>query len=123
MERVIQKLPDLHHVYRWRRLVTLKEVDLVEVVDIAVLGVVSEKMVQGVPTDWIRTDQPKRIGPRHVLRQGGEWSVLNGTPFRSCRDHQIFILPPWTACMSGALGVSGMVILECRRFVACSRSI
>ena len=55
MERVIQKLPDLHHVYRWRRLVGLREVDLVEVVDIVVLGVVGKKMVQGVPIDRIRT--------------------------------------------------------------------
>ena len=55
MECFIQKLLDLHHVYRWRRLVGLREVDLVEVIDIAMLGVVSEKMVQGVPTDQICT--------------------------------------------------------------------
>ena len=55
MERFIRKLLDLHHVYRWRRLVGLREVDLVEVIDVATLGVVGEKMVQGVPTDQIRT--------------------------------------------------------------------
>ena len=44
-ERVIQKLLDLHHVYHWRRLVSLREVDLVEVVDVVALGVVGEKMV------------------------------------------------------------------------------
>ena len=55
MEHVIQKLPDLHHVYHWRSLVGLREVDLVEVIDVAALGVVGEKMVQGVLTDQIRT--------------------------------------------------------------------
>ena len=67
MEHFIWKLPDLHHVYRWRRLVGLKVVDLVDVIDVAALGVVGEKMVQGVLTDWICTHQPKRIGPQHVL--------------------------------------------------------
>ena len=45
MERFIRKLPDLYHVYRWCRLVSLREVDLVEVIDVAVLGVVGEKKV------------------------------------------------------------------------------
>ena len=46
MKRVIRKIySDLHHVYRWRRLASLREVDLVEVVDVAALGVVGEKMV------------------------------------------------------------------------------
>ena len=41
MECVIQKIySDLHHVYHWRRLVSLREVDLIEVVDMAALGVV-----------------------------------------------------------------------------------
>ena len=44
-ERVIWKLPDLHHVYHWRSLVGLREVDLVEVIDVATLGVVCDKMV------------------------------------------------------------------------------
>ena len=56
MERVIQKLPDLHHVYRWRRLVGLREVDLVEVVDVAALSVVDKKMVQGILIDQIHTN-------------------------------------------------------------------
>ena len=44
MERVIRKVClDLHHVYHWLRLVGLKEVDLIEVVDAAALGVVDEK--------------------------------------------------------------------------------
>ena len=51
MERFIRKLPDLHHVYHWRRLVSIREVDLVEVIDIAALGVVGEKMVHGVSID------------------------------------------------------------------------
>ena len=56
MERVIRKIYlDLHHVYHWRRLVDLKEVDLIEVVDVAALGVVSEKMVHGFLTDRICT--------------------------------------------------------------------
>ena len=68
MEHVIQKIClDLHHVYHWRRLVGLREVDLIEVVDVAALGVVSEKMVHGVLIDWTHTHQPKRIGLRHAL--------------------------------------------------------
>ena len=55
MERFIRKLSDLHHVYRWRRLVSLREVNLVEVVDVAALGVVGKKMVQGILIDWIHT--------------------------------------------------------------------
>ena len=50
MERFIQRLLDLHHVYHWCRLISLREVDLVEIVDIAVLGVVGKKMVQGIPS-------------------------------------------------------------------------
>ena len=42
---------DLHHVYHWRRLVGLREVGLIEVVDMAKLGMVGEKMVHGVLTD------------------------------------------------------------------------
>ena len=124
MERVIQKIcSDLHHVYHWRRLVGLKEVDLIEVIDAATLSMVSKKMVHGVLTDQTRTHQPKRIGLQHALRQGGEWSALNGMPFRSCRDHQIFILPPRTTCTSRVLGISGMVTLECRNFVTRSRLV
>ena len=92
MECFIRKLLDLHHVYRWCRLVSLKEVDLVEVIDVAALGVVGEKMVQGILTDHINTHQPNRIGLRHVLCRGGEWSALNDKPVQSCRDHQIFYL-------------------------------
>ena len=56
MERVIQKIySDLHHVYHWRRLVGLKEVDLIEVGDLTMLGVVGEKMVHGVLTYQICT--------------------------------------------------------------------
>ena len=56
MERVIRKISlDLHHVYHWRRLVGLKEVDLIEVIDMAVLGVVSKKMVHGILIDRICT--------------------------------------------------------------------
>ena len=56
MERVIRKISlDLHHVYHRRRLVCLKEVDLIEVVDVATLGVVGEKMVHGILTDRICT--------------------------------------------------------------------
>ena len=56
MEHVIRKIcSDLHHVYHWRRLVGLKEVDLIEVVDAASLGVVGEKMVHDVLTDQICT--------------------------------------------------------------------
>ena len=51
MEHFIRKLPDLHHVYRWRKLVGLKEVDLVEVVDVAALGVVGKKMVHVILID------------------------------------------------------------------------
>ena len=51
MEHVIWKLPNLHHVYHWRRLVGLREIDLIEVVDVAVHGVVSEKMVHNVLLD------------------------------------------------------------------------
>ena len=116
-------LPGLHHVYHWRKLVGLREIDLVEVVDVAALGVVDKKMVQGVLIDRIRTHQPKRIGPRHVLHRGREWSVLNSMPFQSCYDHQIFILPPRMTCMSRALGISGMMTLECRNFAARSRLI
>ena len=56
MEHVIWKIcSDLHHVYHWRRLVGLKEVDLIEVVDVAALGVVSEKMVHDILTGQIYT--------------------------------------------------------------------
>ena len=55
MEHVIRKLLDLHHVYHWRRLVGLREVNLVEVIDVVTLGVVGEKMVHGVPIDQICT--------------------------------------------------------------------
>ena len=56
MERVILKIClDLHHVYPWRRLVSLKEVDLIEVIDMAALGMVGEKMVHGILTDRICT--------------------------------------------------------------------
>ena len=56
MERVIRKIcSDLHHVYHWRRLVGLKEVDLIEVVDVATLSVVGDKMVHGFLIDWICT--------------------------------------------------------------------
>ena len=56
MERIIRKIYSyLHHVYHWRRLVGLKEVDLIEVVDVAALSVVGETMVHGVLTDWIYT--------------------------------------------------------------------
>ena len=56
MERVIRKIClDLHHVYHWRRLVGLKEVNLIEVIDMAALGVVDEKMVHGVLIDQIYT--------------------------------------------------------------------
>ena len=56
MEHFIRKLLDLHHVYHWRRLVGLKEVDLIEVVDVATLGVVGEKMVHDILIDRIGTD-------------------------------------------------------------------
>ena len=36
-------------------LVDLREVNLVEVINVAVLGVVGEMMVQGIPIDWIHT--------------------------------------------------------------------
>ena len=95
MERVIRKVClDLHHVYHWCRLVGLKEVDLIEVIDAAMLGVVGEKMVHSVLIDQTHTHQPERIGLRYALRRGEEWSELNGMPFRSCRDHQIGIWPP-----------------------------
>ena len=124
MERIIRKIcSDLHHVYHWRRLVGLREVDLIEVVDVAMLGVVGEKIVYGVPIDQTHTHQPERIGLWHVLCWGREWSTLNGTPFQSCRDHQIFILPPRTICTSRVLIISGMVTLECRNFIAHSRLI
>jgi len=84
----------LHHVYHWRRLVGLKEVDLIEVIDTAMLGVVGKKMVQGILMDRTRTYQPERIGLWHALCRGEEWSGLNGMPFQSCRDHQIGIWPP-----------------------------
>ena len=45
----------MHHVYHWCRLVSLKEIDLIEVVDVAVLGVVGEKMVHGILTNRIYT--------------------------------------------------------------------
>ena len=124
MEHFIEKIClDLHHVYHWCRLVGLREVDLIEVVDMAALSVVGEKMVHDILTDQTRTHQPKRIGLWHVLCRGEEWSVLNGTPFRSCCDNRIFILPPWTMCISRVLDISGMVTLECRNFIARSRLI
>ena len=56
VERFIQKIySDLHHVSHWHRLVGLKEVNLIEVVDVAMLGVVGEKMVHGVLTYQICT--------------------------------------------------------------------
>ena len=123
LEHVIQKVySDLHHVYHWRRLVGLREVDLIEVVDVAALVMVGENMVHSVLIDRTHTHQIKRKGLWHALCQGEEWSVLNSTPFWSCRDHQIFILTPRTMCTSRVLGISGMVTLECRNFVACSRS-
>ena len=123
MEHFIQKLSDLHHVYHWRRLVGLREVDLVEVINIATLGLVNKKMVQGIPIDQIRTHHPNGIEPRHVLHQGGEWSALNDMPVQSCRDHQIFILPPRMTCMSRVLGIGGMVTLECRSHISIGRFI
>ena len=56
VEHVIRKIClDLHHVYHWRRLVSLKEVNLIEVIDTAVLGMVSEKMVHDIVIDRTRT--------------------------------------------------------------------
>ena len=56
MEHIIRKIySDLHHVYHWCRLVGLKEVDLIEVIDVVALGVFSEKMVHGILTDPICT--------------------------------------------------------------------
>ena len=56
MERVIQKIcSDLHHVYHWRKLVGLKEVDQIEVIDVAALSVVGEKMVHDILIDRICT--------------------------------------------------------------------
>ena len=56
MECVIQKIySDLHHVYHWGRLVGLKEVDLIEVVNVAALYVVDEKTVHGILIDRTRT--------------------------------------------------------------------
>ena len=45
----------MHHVYHWGKLVGLKEVDLIEVIDVAMLCVVGEKMVYGVLIDWTHT--------------------------------------------------------------------
>ena len=82
MKRVIRKIClDLHHVYHWRRLVILKEFNMIEVVDVATLSVANEKMVHDIPIDQTRTHQPKRIGLQYVLCRGGEWSALNGMPF------------------------------------------
>ena len=82
MEHVIWKIySDLHHVCHWGRLVGLKEVDLIEVIDVAMLGVVSEKMVHGVLIDRTYTHQPKRIELQHALHRGREWSELNSMPF------------------------------------------
>ena len=56
MEHVIRKIYlDLHHVYHYRRLVGLREVDLIEVIDVATLDVVGKKMVHGVPIDQTHT--------------------------------------------------------------------
>ena len=56
MEHVIRKIcSDLHHVYHWRRLVGLREVDLIQVIYVAALDVVSKKMVQDIPIDQTRT--------------------------------------------------------------------
>ena len=56
MEHVIRKIYlDLHHVYHWRRPANLKEVDLIEVGDLTMLGVVDKKMMHGVLTDRICT--------------------------------------------------------------------
>jgi len=51
VECFVRMLLDLHHVHRWCRLVGLREIDLVEVVDMAALGVVDEEMVHDVLTD------------------------------------------------------------------------
>ena len=45
----------MHHVYHWCWLAGLREVDLIEVVDVAALGMVGKKMVHGVLIDWICT--------------------------------------------------------------------
>jgi len=56
VEHVIRKIYlDLHHVYHYRRLVGLREVDLIEVIDVATLDVVGKKMVHGALTYWTRT--------------------------------------------------------------------
>ena len=52
VEHFVRKIySELHHVYHWGRLVGVKEVDLIEVVDAAALDVVGEKMVHSVLTD------------------------------------------------------------------------
>jgi len=56
MERVIQKIySDLHHIYHWRRLVGLREVNMIEVINVAALGMVNEKMMHDILIDQICT--------------------------------------------------------------------
>jgi len=56
VEHFVRKIcSNLHHVYHSGKLVGLKEVDLIEVINAATLCVVGEKMVHGILIDWICT--------------------------------------------------------------------
>ena len=70
MEGVIQKLVNRHHVDHGSGLTCLRQIDHIEVIDVVALGVVNEKVVDGILIHGSLTHQPKGIGPHHVLHQG-----------------------------------------------------
>ena len=87
---IIRELANSHHVDHGRRLTEISWVNHVEISGVAVLNVVDEDLVDGVLVRRSHTLQPKRIGPRRVLRQGlivgqaqagsGKWSVSCHVP-------------------------------------------
>ena len=97
MKRIIWYLTNSHHVDHGRGVISLRQINLVEVIDVVVLDVVDEKVVDGVLVRRSCAYQPERIGPRHILHWGlvvdqvqagrRELLTLHCTPFWSYHDH------------------------------------
>ena len=70
MERIIRYLTNSHHVNHEHRVIGLRQINLVEVVNAVVLDVVDEKVVDDVLVCRSCAHQPERIGLRHILHRG-----------------------------------------------------
>lgn len=82
---------DSHHVHHGCRLIGLRQINHVEVVNMVMLNVVDEKVVDSVLICGSYNHQPKGLGPQPVLHRGfiidqaqvGSWKWLasHRTPF------------------------------------------